>query len=100
MQDGDDVQLHLHRGKDRERDGDGGDNDGKRPHALLHPDEKTGRADDHDGGGADVDHLSVPRQRRAPQDPHRDDDDHVQEDLRQLGHPVEVLAALPCHPVL
>ena len=41
-------------------------------------------------GCANVGGLPVPCQRRAPQDPHRDDDDHLQEDLRQPRHSVEV----------
>jgi len=37
-----------------------------------------------------VGRLSVLDQRRPPQDPHRHDDHHVQEDLRWFGKPMEV----------
>ena len=34
--------------------------------------------------------LPVSGQRGPPQDSYRDDDDNLQEDLRQFGYPVEV----------
>ena len=74
MQDGDHVQLDVHRGEDSQRDGAGRDDDGQGAHALLHPDEEVGGADHHHRRRAHVDHLPVPRQRRAAQDPHRDDE--------------------------
>ena len=43
-----------------------------------------------DGRGAHVGGLPVPGERGAAQDPHRHDDHHLQEDLRQPRHPVEV----------
>ena len=47
-----------------------------------------------DGRGAHVGGLPVPGQCRAPEDPDRHDDHHLQEDLRQPRHPVEVGAML------
>ena len=47
-----------------------------------------------DGRGAHVGGLPVPGVGGAAQDPHRDDDHHLQEDLRQPRHPVEVGAIL------
>ena len=43
-----------------------------------------------DGRGPYVGDLPVPGVRRPPQNPHRHDDQHLQEDIRQPGHPVEV----------
>ena len=37
-----------------------------------------------------MDPVPVRDQRGAAEDPHRDADHHLQEDLRQHGHPVEV----------
>ena len=52
-----------------------------------------------DGRGAHVGGLPVPGVGGAAEDPHRDDDHHLQEDLRQPRHPVEVGAKLniPLH---
>ena len=42
--------------------------------------------------------LSVPGQCGAPQDPHRDDDHHIQEDLWQPRHSMEVSVLDKCQP--
>ena len=42
---------------------------------------KTGFGEPSERGGPHVGRLPVPGQRRPPQDPHRHDDHHLQEDL-------------------
>ena len=59
-------------------------------HVELHPGEEDGRGHHPLGGGPHVDPLPVRHQRGAPQDPHRDAHHHLQENIRQHGHAVEV----------
>ena len=52
--------------------------------------QETGVGEPTERGGAHVGGLPVPGQCRAPEDPDRHDDHHLQEDLRQPRHAVEV----------
>ena len=77
------------------------DDDGAQPvktvpgrYGRLHPRQKDGCGRDPQGRGPHVDLLPVHDQRRPPENPDRDADHHLQEDLRQPGHAVEVSSGL------
>lgn len=61
-----------------------------RRHEQLHPGPQDGRRHDPLRRGAHVDLLPVHDQRGAAPDPHRHAHHHIQEDIRQHGHAVEV----------
>ena len=52
--------------------------------------QKTGVREPPERGGPHVGRVPVPGQCRPPEDPHRHDDHHIQENLRQPRHTVEV----------
>ena len=52
--------------------------------------QKAGVGEPPERSGAHVGRLPVPGQCRPPEDPDRHDDHHLQEDLRQPWHSVEV----------
>ena len=62
----------------------------QRRHVQLYPHQEGGGRHHPLRRGAHVDILPVHDQRGPTEDPHCDADHHLQEDLRQHGHPVEV----------
>ena len=62
----------------------------QRRHVQLYPHQEGGGRHHPLRRGAHVDILPVHDQRGPAEDPHCDADHHLQEDLRQHGHPVEV----------
>ena len=76
--------------QDRQRADPGPHQGVERRHVQLYPHQKGGGRHHPLGCGAHVDILPVHDQRGPPEDPDRDADHHLQEDIRQHGHPVEV----------
>ena len=62
----------------------------QRRHVQLYPHQEGGGRHHPLGRGAHVDILPVHDQRGPAEDPHRDAHHHVQENIRQHGHTVEV----------